>query len=248
MDSFRLSEAIKSLYSFVWEDFCGFYLEAIKPRAGEGISAGVLDQTLGFFERICILLHPFMPFITEEIWQQLRTRKENESCMIAQWPEAEEPDSGLLLSVEEIRRVLTQIRDLRNKYGVKSAVPLPLNVQATGESGIHEIPGSAGVLMKLANISSFSQRSDEMPGAQSFMGMRHKYFLEMRVTINKDEERANLEKEIQYAQGFVESVRKKLENEKFVSNAPADLVDKEKQKLQDGLTRLEALKASLASL
>jgi len=248
MDSFRLSEAIKSLYSFIWEDFCGFYLEAIKPKAGDGISAEVYENTLHFFERICVLLHPFMPFITEEIWQQLRNRKDSESCMIAPWPVADEPNSDILLSVDEIRRVLTQIRDLRNKYGVKSAVPLPLYVQASGESGIHEIAGSAEVLMKLANISSFETCTDEKSGAQSFMGMRHKYFLDMPVVVNKEEEKANLLKEISYAEGFVESVRKKLENEKFISNAPAELVEKEKQKMQDGLTRLEALKASLTAL
>ncbi|MBK9631468.1 MAG: valine--tRNA ligase [Saprospiraceae bacterium] len=248
MDNFKLSEALKTLYSFIWEDFCGFYLEVIKPRSGENITAALYKHAVLSFEKICTILHPFMPFITEEIWHNIKERKAGEDCMVSKYPISQSQDQSLLYQFQEIRHVITQIRDLRNKYQIKSAVPLDLFVLGSNEKGIFELKGAQDILLKLANIQAFHQIHEELKQGQSFMGLRHKYFLQMPVVVNVEEEQKNLAKEIEYAQGFVNSVQKKLENEKFVSNAPAELLEKERQKFQDGLTRLEALKASLQNL
>ncbi|MBK9271594.1 MAG: valine--tRNA ligase [Saprospiraceae bacterium] len=248
IDSFKLSEALKTLYSFIWEDFCGFYLEAIKPKSAEGMAVEVYQSTIVIFEKICSILHPFMPFITEEIWHNLRIREAGDDCMVSIYPQAYSIDQTMLDHVKEIRHVITQIRDLRNKHQVKSVVSLKLDVIASSEPGIFDIQGAKDVLKKLANIESFEKIAENEASGQAFMGLRHKYYLHMPIVINKDQERTTLLKEIDYAEGFVQSIRKKLENEKFVANAPTDLISKERQKLQDGITRLEALKSSLDNL
>lgn len=248
MDDFRLSESLKNLYSFIWEDFCGFYLEAVKPKSGQEVSHYSYEKTLSFFEQICILLHPFMPFITEEIWHLLRVREKGKDCINSKYPSQNSYDASLLQSISELRSVVTQIRELRNKHQLKMSLPLPLAVLRSDISGLFQIEGAGDLLMKLANVSEFREVDNGFDSGQSFMGMRHKYYLDLPIHQNIEEEAEKLTKEIEYSKGFIEATQKKLENVRFVESAPKELVDKERKKLEDGLTRLAALEESLSLL
>jgi valyl-tRNA synthetase len=248
MEDFRLSESLKNIYSFVWEDFCGFYLEAVKPKNGHDVSHYCYEKTLSFFEQICILLHPYMPFITEEIWHLLRVREKGKDCINAKYPLQTDFDMDLLQSITETRSVITQIRELRNKHQLKMNLALPLAVLKSDIKGIYQMEGASELLIKLANVSEFVEVDSGMEHGQSFMGMRHKYFLDLPVHQNIGEEVEKLTKEIEYSKGFIQSIQKKLENERFVESAPKELVEKERKKLEDGLTRLGALEESLAQM
>ncbi|MDQ3141316.1 MAG: valine--tRNA ligase [Bacteroidota bacterium] len=247
-DQFKLSEILKELYGFIWNDFCAFYLEAIKPNRGDQISIHVKEHCLNTFESICILLHPYMPFITEEIWHLLRNRKIGNDCMVSNYPNAISFDKDLLLAVSEMRNVISSTRELRNKHGIKMGLSVPLHILKHASSSILDIPGCKSLLMKLANLNEFRETEEDIPGAQSFIGLRNQYFLSLPISINVEEEKEKLEKEIEYTKGFITSIRKKLDNEKFMTNAPKDLLEKEQKKLDDGLMRLTALEESLQKL
>ena len=246
---YKLSEALKLIYSFVWDDFCSFYLELIKPKKEQALHPKVLDFTKQSFENICTLLHPFMPFITEELWHLLRERAAGDDCMVSVYPKEKEINQSLLDTVSEVRQVITQVAALRQKYGVKYIVSAPLYLaKSDNEKNILNTQGADEIIQKLANISSLSFTDKEVAGSQSFLGLRDQYFIILPITIDVEEERKKILSEIEYTRGFLESVEKKLSNEKFVANAAAALVEKEKQKKADGLTRLAALEASLAQL
>ncbi len=248
IDQSRLSEALKTIYSFVWEDFCGFYLEAIKPKDTIQVPEDVLNLTTKFYERICTILHPFMPFITEEIWHQLIQRKEGDDCVISTYVRKEDIDLDLLQQINELRNVVTQVRDLRNKHGIKMNVEVPLFILKSQQANILQYVGADTLLIKLARLSEVLETNQEIQGSQSFMGLRHKYFVQLPVSMDIESEKERLRKEIEYAQGFLSSVEKKLENERFISSAPKDLVDKERRKLEDGKLRLQSLMDSFNAI
>jgi valyl-tRNA synthetase len=248
MDQFKLSEALKTMYSFIWEDFCGFYLEAAKPGMNNEMPEALYNKTVEIYEKVCIVLHPFMPFITEEIWHGLRERKKGEDCIISKYPVSNEFDADILNTVQEMRTVITQVRELRNKNGVKMQVPVPLYIMQNQKGNLLNETGAVDIMKKAAVLSEVNNTDVEISGAQSFLGMRDKYYLVLPVTLNVESEKTDLIKEISYTEGFIESVNKKLENPRFVSSAPAELVEKEKQKLLDGQMRLKALKERLESL
>ncbi|MBK9722166.1 MAG: valine--tRNA ligase [Saprospiraceae bacterium] len=247
-EQFKLSEALKTIYSFVWEDFCAFYLEVAKPPLNEEIPSDLYEKTLDIYEKICLTLHPFMPFITEEIWHGLKLRVNGDDCMQGSYPKFERGKKEILESVQELRTVITQVRELRNKHGVKMNIAVPLYIMKNEQASLLTVDGAVDILRKLAVLSEIQESEQEVKGTQSFLGMRHKYFLELPVTLDIEAEKIELLKEIQYNEGFINSVIKKLENERFVSSAPADLVERERQKLEDGQSRLKALRERLAGL
>jgi valyl-tRNA synthetase len=247
-NEFKLSEVLKTMYSFIWEDFCGFYLEISKPGLQNPIPGPLYQKTLDVYERICILLHPFMPFITEEIWHGLKDRSQGDDCIVSRYPTVVNSNTDLLKSMMEIRSVITQVRELRNKNQVKMQVPVPLYIMANQAGNLLEITGAIDILKKMAVLSEVTKTDTEIAGAQSFLGLRDTYYLELPVQIDIESVKAELLKEISYTEGFIVSVNKKLDNPRFVSSAPSDLIDKERKKLADGETRLKALKERLASL
>ncbi len=247
-DEFKLSEVLKTFYSFIWEDFCGFYLEVCKPGLQNPISKELHSKTLAIYENICIVLHPFMPFITEEIWHGLKNRNDGEDCMVSQYPKSEKPNPAILQLMTEIRSVITQIRELRNKNQVKMQVPVPLFIMANQSGSLIEIEGALDILKKSAVLNDIQKTEVEIAGAQSFLGLRDTYYLQLPVTLDIASVKEELHKEITYTEGFILSVNKKLDNPRFVSSAPAELIEKERKKLEDGETRLKALKERLASL
>lgn len=247
-DQFKLSEALKNLYSFVWEDFCAFYLEVAKPGMHVEISEVLYHKTLDVYEKICIVLHPFMPFITEEIWHGLKERIEGEDCMVSKYPMWNAPDKSILSHMQEVRSVITQVRELRNKNQVKMQVPVPLFIMHNEQGSLLTVAGAIDILKKTAALSEVKNTDSEISGAQSFLGMRDKYYLVLPVILDVETEKNDLLKEIAYNEGFIASVNKKLENPRFISSAPPELVENEKKKLLDGQSRLKALQERLASL
>ncbi|MEP7196178.1 MAG: valine--tRNA ligase [Saprospiraceae bacterium] len=244
----KLSEALKLIYSFIWEDFCGFYLEALKPREEHFISLEVFDKTILFFDKICTILHPFMPFITEEIWHQLKDRMEGEDCMMSSYAEKKTMNTSLLDGIQEIRNVITQSKDLRNKHSIKLNVEVPLFIHQSEQGSILSVKGAKELIIKMAKLSDCTTTDSDISNAQSFIGLRNKYYILLPITMDVEQEKIKLLEEIKYALGFVDSIEKKLANERFMANAAKDLIDKETKKLQDGHIRLKSLKESLHAL
>jgi len=249
---YRLSEVVKQLYSFVWTDFCSWYLEMIKPEKGGTIDAVTFEQTIEIFEKMTLLLHPFMPFITEEIWHQLRTREEGEDCIIGKYPVAKVSNTDLVSKVEKLKDVVGKIRDIRNSNGIKMQESLDVKVES-GDSaqGLYKLPGAKQIVEKMANLSSleFVASEQEINGGNiSFLSGNEKYFALVEITIDIEAEKERITKELEYARGFAASIEKKLSNERFVNNAPEAVVKKEKEKLADGLERIRILEESLDRL
>jgi len=246
---FRLSEALIKLYSLIWSDFCSWYLEMIKPAKGEKISLATLEKSKSIFEVLMRLLHPFMPFISEEIWHELADRQEGEDCMIQTYPKETAADSQLVNDVEHLKNTVSNIRDLRNKNGIKEKEPLELVAQQGDTiNRLFKIEGFQQALADMAYLSEI-KISDEIPAnALAFLVDTEKFFLITGGLIDSEEEIARLTEELNYVKGFITQVEKKLSNERFVQNAPEAVVNKERQKLEDGKERMRVIEESLVSL
>ncbi len=249
---YRLSEVVKQLYSFIWTDFCSWYLEMIKPVKGESLNQTTYTQTIEVFEKMTLMLHPFMPFITEEIWHQLKERGEGEDCIVSEYPKAEAHDKDLVANVEKLKDVVAKIRDIRNSNGIKMQERLEVKVES-GESAqaLYKLAGAKEIVEKMANLNSleFVASEQEIEGGNiSFLSGNEKYFALVEITVDVEAEKERITKELEYAKGFAASIEKKLSNERFVSGAPEAVVNKEKAKLADGLERIRILEESLASL
>ncbi len=246
---YRLSDALMSLYKLIWDDFCSWYLEMIKPEYGEPIDQQTLDHSLDLFERLMTLLHPFMPFVTEEVWHQLKERKPGDDCILSIWPKASGYQEALIRDVELAKAIISGVRDTRNKNGVKAKDPLMAYAQHSSRvQALLKREGLRPVIIKMAYLEDLETVSTETENTVPFLAGADKFFLELKQEIDTEEERKRLEKDLEYQQGFVSGVRKKLSNERFVNNAPAHVVEKERQKLADGEARIRQLQEALALL
>lgn len=250
MSDFRLSEALKDLYRFIWGDFCSWYLEMIKPAYGEPIDRTTQLKTIEFFGELMTILHPFMPFVTEEIWHQLKEREAGDDCVISNYPSVKAYDAELITKVEKAKTVTSKVREVRNSKGISPKEALQLFVQESDSAkALFSQAGLKDMIVKMANLSNLQLTSDEdVPSSISFVEATEKYFLEVNLTIDVEAECARLKEELVYQEGFVAKVGKKLSNERFVNNAPAAVVDKERKKMADGEERIKILKESLAQL
>lgn len=243
---YRLSEALIKLYSFIWDDFCSWYLEMVKPEYGKPIDKKSLTQTITIFSKLMTLLHPFMPFVSEEIWHQLKKRKNGDDCCISTYPKTKKANKALLHSVETAKEVISKVRDTRNSNGLSPKEPLKLYVQK-GENTekLFATAGLQAMITKLANISELIFTEKEPENSVAFVVGTEKYFVELNKQIDVAAEREKLTKELEYLRGFVKSVQGKLSNERFVGSAPAQVVDAERKKLADGLAKIANLEESL---
>lgn len=233
-DKFRLNEAIMAIYRLFWDDFSSWYLEMVKPAYGQPVDAATMAATTEFFDRLLRLLHPFMPFITEELWQHLCERAEGESIMYAQMPAASDIDNSLLDDIALAKEIITSIRAVRAKKNISPREELTLNV-------IGSIPARvADIVAKLANVGQLNLDAEKDAAAASFLVGTLEFNIPLAAAIDVEAEIARLDKEIDYLQGFKASIEKKLSNERFVNNAPAAVVDGERKKLADTLTKLQA--------
>ena len=245
---YRLSEAVTALYSFIWDDFCSWYLEMVKPEAGKGMAAIVREESIGFFEELLSALHPFLPFVTEELWHQLRDRKPGDDCILSPYPGPETYDESLISTTGSLQEIIRSIREIRNKNGVsmKDSLVLKIFHSEEGKSLFDEEP-QVRFVSKFGNLSAVEWVSEEVPGAASFINGTTKYFLLLNKQVDPVAEKTRLEKELEHARGFVASIRKKLENERFVQNARPEVIENERKKLDDGLERLKGIEQSLHS-
>ncbi len=248
LDSYRLSDAILTLYKLIWNDFCSAYLEYIKPAKEQPISKPILDRTIQFFEKQMSLLHPFMPFITEEIWHQLSEKAEGNDCMMSSFPKANTFDANLVEKVEQAQILISKIRETRDANSLSSRDAYPLSVEKSDSSeALFAISGMKELVIKSANLTGIDFSNSETKGI-GFVAGADKFYLEAEITIDVEAEKAKLNDELKRQKGFVFGISKKLSNERFVAGAPAAVVEREKQKLADGEARIRIIEESLAKL
>lgn len=243
-DKFRISDALMTTYKLVWGDFCSWYLEMIKPEYQHPIDQVTYDKTIAIFEDILKILHPFMPFISEELWHQIKQRSVEESLILASWPEVKEFDSKIIEEANQVFEVVSQVRNLRASKGMSPKETLDLTINTKNESLYSRF---ASVLNKLANLSSLNF-GDKVENAISFVVKSDECFIPMGDSINVEEEKENIQKEIDYTKGFLNSVMKKLSNERFVAGAPVQVIETERKKQADAEGKIKALEESLAKL
>ncbi|MCH5224384.1 MAG: valine--tRNA ligase [Muribaculaceae bacterium] len=242
MSKFRISEALMASYKLFWDEFSAWYLEIIKPAYGSPIDKATYDATLGFFDALLKLLHPFMPFITEELWQNLMPRKDGESIMIARLPESKPYSENLIREFEVMKETVAGIRTIRKQKNIPQKEALELLVKGYHNGQLNS------VLEKIANLSSIMETGEKPAGAISFIVGATEYSVPLAQSINLDEELKKLEEDLAYYNRFLESVRKKLANEKFVANAPEKVVALERKKEADALDKINTLNASIQAL
>ncbi len=240
---FRLSEALMTLYNFVWDDFCSWYLEWIKPREGR-IDKNTYEKTLYYFEEILALLHPYMPFITEEIYHLITDRSEQDVLMMRQNTSVGEWDNQALSAGETIQNLMTLIRNSRAQAQVSPKHTATLFIDTKDKTLYHNYKE---LLEEKSNLNAL-QFGIPDKNVTSFLLHKDKVFMDLGIELDNEEEKRKIEEELKYFRGFVESVKKKLENERFVANANPDIVEKERSKLADGLAKIKILEDSLSKL
>ena len=239
---YRLSEALMTVYRLFWDEFSSWYLEMIKPAYGSPIDAVTYNRTLEFFDMLLRLLHPFMPFITEELWQHLVERCDGESIMVAQLPAVEEYDKDIVAVVERCKEIVSGVRTVRAQKGIPNKETLELQV-------IGEHDGAADpVIRKLANLSAIESVTEKSPASVTFMAGTTQYCVNVGDNMDVEAELKKLADELKYQQGFLKTVLGKLSNERFVANAPAKVVELERKKQADAESRIRSIEERMAEL
>ena len=241
---FRISEALMVVYRLFWDEFSSWYLEMVKPAYGTPMDRATYDATLTFFDDLLRLLHPFMPFITEELWQNIKERNDGESIMYAPMPGADGADDAILASMECAKEIITGVRAVRAQKNLSPKEALVLNVVG----GAAPAGALASLVVKMANLSEIVADAPKDATAASFMVGTQEYDVPLSNCVDLEAERARIEKDIKYYEGFLQSVMKKLSNEKFVSKAPAAVIDGERRKQADAESKLATLRTTLAAL
>jgi valyl-tRNA synthetase len=243
---FRMSDALQLVYQLGWTDFCSWYLEMVKPEQDQPIDQTTYDATVGFFEDILKVLHPFMPFITEEIWQKLGKRKAGDSICVAAYPNlSAETSPAILQDAVVVFEVITQIRNLRNSKGLSPKASLKLFVRTENPFLYGQFEA---IIRKLANVSEVTRVEQKVEDASSFLVKGDEFYVPLPMTIDVEKEREKLQTELEYQKGFRDSVLKKLNNERFVANARPEVVAAERQKLADAESKIKSLEDGLRSL
>lgn len=246
-DKFRINEALMTTYKLVWDDFCSWYLEIIKPAYTDGeastIDKTTYEATITFFEKLLKLLHPFTPFIAEELWHEIKERGEKDCIIIAQWPELEKVDDTILKQFDLAEKVVMEIRRIRLEKKIANKETLELKINGQNSDGKFDT-----VITKLTNLSSIEYVNDKVANASSFVIAGDEFYIPLEGKIDETEEKERLTKELEYAKGFLTSVDKKLSNERFVQGAPAQVVDMERKKKADAVAKIKALEEQLAVL
>ena len=237
---FRVSDALMMLYTFTWDDFCSWYLEYIKPAYGEGIDAATLERTIYFFEQQLKMLHPFMPFVTEELYHTLKDRPQGDDIIISSWPAVAAVDTISLETGDETREIISAIRDIRARNAMSPKEALQLTYQGDPVRFKAFFPA----LSKLANLSDIREGKAEEQG-MSFVVAGIQWMLIGDFGVDTEEQRRKLTEQLEYTKGFLQSLEKKLSNERFVNNAPQEVVEAEQKKRDDAIEKIRMLEDSL---
>jgi len=243
-EQYRISEALMSIYKLIWDDFSSWFLEMVKPAYQQPIDAKTLTSVISFLEDNLKVLHPFMPFLTEEIWQHISDRTPDEALIIAEYPKMVSVNENLINEFKIASEVISGIRNIRKEKNI--AFKNEIDFLVLNNDKINT--DFDAVIEKLGNTSSINYVTEKVDGALSFRVKSNEYFIPMSSDIDVAAEKEKLEEELKYTEGFLKSVQKKLSNERFVNNAPKQVINNERQKEADALAKIETLKASLASL
>ncbi len=240
---FRISDALMATYKLVWDDFCSWYLELVKPEYQKPISAEAKEKTIYFFENILKVLHPFMPFISEEIWHVIKERNKEDALIVSSWPKGGNVDEDLLSQFEVTREVISNIRKIRKEKNISFKDMIDLKIRK-GEDNDTRFDAS---IIQLCNISEIEYTSESIENAFSFVVKNNEYFIPFSESIDIEEEIKKIKEELKYTIGFLNSVNKKLENKRFVDSAPKKVVEMEFSKKEDAESKIRILEEKLNS-
>ncbi len=243
-NKYRLSDALMATYKLIWDDFCSWLLEAVKPPFGEPIDAKTYNSIIDQLENNLKILHPFMPFSTEEIWHYITDRTPEEALIVTKWPNVKQSNQDLITQFDFAKEVISGIRAIRKEKNLpfKDAIDFSVINNEKVDSVFDE------VIIKLGNLNSINYITDALEGAMTFRVKSNEYFVPIKGSVNIEEEIAKLTEELKYTEGFLKSVQNKLANERFVNNAPEQVVAIERKKEADALAKIETIKSSLSSL
>lgn len=240
-ENYRLSEALMSIYKLIWDDFSSWYLEMIKPSFGQPIDQNTYDATIAFFESNLKVLHPYMPFLTEEIWQHIKTRTPEEALIIASYPKNEVVNQSIIADFEIASEVISGIRTIRKDKNIPFKEPIEISY--LNNDKISNLFNS--VIIKMGNLSAMNEVDETVESALSFRVKSNEYFIPLTGSIDVASEIEKLTQELKYTEGFLKSVQAKLSNERFVNNAPEKVLEIERKKESDALAKIETINASL---
>ena len=241
---YRLSDALMDTYKLIWDDFCSSYLEIVKPAYQKPIDKTTYEQTVANFERLLTVLHPFMPFVTEELWQNLAIRKDGESLMMSNFPKATEADNSLIDEFNFALQVVTEIRTIRKQKNIPNKDQVELFVKTNQETNKR----FDAVIIKLTNLSALNYTPEKMDNAFSFVVKSNEYYIPISENVDVEAERVKIQKELEYTLGFLKSVNGKLANEKFVNNAPEQVLAIERKKQAEAEAKIKVLEEQLHNL
>ncbi|MDH3697387.1 MAG: valine--tRNA ligase [Flavobacteriaceae bacterium] len=244
MSKYRISDALMAIYKLIWDDFCSWLLEIVKPVYQAPIDRNTRDKVLELFEQNLIILHPFMPFLSEAIWQYISERSPKDALIVASWPKPKKVNDQQLKDFGFASQVISGIRNIRKEKNIPNKEPLELHFIDKENSNI----SWDAVIKKLGNISAISKVASKVEGAISFRVKSNEYFIAAGDTVDVDSEIAKIEEELKYTKGFLNSVQKKLSNERFVANAPEQVVIMERKKAADAEAKIQTLMESLQRL
>ncbi len=243
-DKFRISDALMAIYKLVWDDFCSWYLEMIKPGYEQPIDRQTLTKTKFFFEELLKVMHPFTPFVSEELWHALNERNEGEDIVIAEWPKVQGHDELCLTAFDKAEKIIAQIRNIRKNNNIANKVKLEMYVRAD-----HATQSKFdSVIIKMGNLSVMEYVAEKIQQANSFIVEGVEFFIPFGETVDVAAEIKKLEEELTYTKGFLKSVQGKLSNERFVAGAPAQVLELERKKEADALGKIQLLEEKLSSL
>jgi valyl-tRNA synthetase len=243
-DKFRISEALMLTYKLVWDDFCSWYLEMIKPGYEQPIDSLTRKQAIEFFEKLLQVMHPFTPFVSEELWHLIKDRNEGQDIIVSNWPSVEKTETLYLELFEVVEEVVTGIRNIRKSSNIANKVRLELKIKRNNDSSAL----FDSVILKMGNLSSLSYVVTKPHQANSFLVRGNEYYIPFGEEIDLVAERKKMEEELAYTNGFLRSVQAKLTNEKFMSGAPAQVVEMERRKENDAVTKIKLLEEKLKEI
>ncbi|MEL7001426.1 MAG: class I tRNA ligase family protein [Bacteroidota bacterium] len=244
-NKFRISDALMATYKLIWDDFCSWYLEMVKPEYGKPIDRATLGATKGYFEKILKLLHPFMPFISEELWHELHEREEFDYLITAHWPVYNDENDRLLSQTSDIFELITNIRNTRNTQQISPKKALKLFIKSPDYEKFEDFDH---VIKKLGNIESIEETVEKVENAASFVVKADEFFIPTEGGIDVEKEVEEISKELNRLKGFLVGIDKKLSNERFVNNAPEQVINTEKKKKADNEAKIKILEERLSTL
>ena len=243
-DKFKISEALMVTYKLVWDDFCSWYLEMIKPGYEQPIDAKTIEATKDFFEKILKIIQPFTPFIAEELWHLIRERKDGEDIIIAEWPAVQTVNENVLISFHKAEEVITNIRNVRKQNNIANKVKMELCIKKNNDIDTT----FDAVIVKMGNLSQLEYVAEKVANANSFLVNSNEYYIPFGDSIDLEAEKKKLTEELEYTKGFLNSVQRKLQNEKFMAGAPEQVVTIERKKEAEALSTIAVLEEKISSM